>query len=125
MPKSRPPKNVPARVSSWAKPWTTSGGKSSERTSQTLDRSRQSPRLAIVRFGKARLGAPWPFVGTKRLKASENPSGGVASVKDAPRRSGVHVRPAEIQGSRAASIQSANRMVRSGLACAGIARVRA
>ena len=63
MPKSRPPKKVPAVVSSWARPAWASGGKMSARASQMLARSRKRLRLAIVPGGLSGLTAPFPLPG--------------------------------------------------------------
>ena len=56
MPNSRPPKNCPASVSSWAKPWTVSGGNRSARDSQIVSKSRQRLSEAIVPGGWIKRG---------------------------------------------------------------------
>ena len=77
VPKSRPPKNWPAKVSSWARPWTTSGGNRSARTSQRPTGRARGRGWRSSPGGDRRPGAPCPFGGQEALEGvrSSRPAG--------------------------------------------------
>src|SRR5206468_8447867 len=76
LPNSRPPKNWPANVSSWANPWTTSGANSSARDSQIVAQSRHKLNEAITPGGRSGGALPCPAAGIYPLTDDGYPPGG-------------------------------------------------
>ena len=98
MPNSRPPKNWPASVSSWANPCTASGVNRSVFDSQIAAQSRQRLNEAIVPGGWIKRAAPWPEPGKYPLNAGARPSLGTGRSIVAPSSVWVHFRLALIDG---------------------------